>query len=304
MSIFVSYSHQDKLFVDKLCTNLMLQKFHLWIDRWELKPGDSLIDSIQGALGHAGAILVIISKSYIDSPWCKKEMNAGLIRELKDRGNIIIPVLIEDCDIPLFLQEKMYADFRSNFDDAYTTLLESLSKYTNLDQGRLDNPTFYVDYSSEYLREEDKIIGLRYQFVEHAENRPYTVLSIVYITFNPQWQNNFADLLIKGYENVVRYIMSTFIIDFLESNEVKVALKDAFPITKKIDILDKTGNRSVSLNFEIRWMGEDTGKTIIYWASESMKGALNQYMSKIKPPSATENEHVLSMIHSFFRGNK
>ena len=151
MAIFVSYSHSNKQFVDQLCRNLISEKIHLWMDRWELRPGDSLIDSVQIALEHAGAILVVLSKSYTESTWCKKEMNSGLIRDLEEKGNIIIPIVIEDCEIPIFLREKMYADFRSDWDGGYRILSEALAKYTNMDQGRFDNPVFHVDYSSEYI---------------------------------------------------------------------------------------------------------------------------------------------------------
>lgn len=57
MAIFISYSQKDRDFVDKLCLHLVEEKIHLWLDRWELKPGDSLITSLQAALEHAGAIV-------------------------------------------------------------------------------------------------------------------------------------------------------------------------------------------------------------------------------------------------------
>lgn len=105
MPVFISYSSKDSAFVDKLCQNLVAQKVHVWIDRWEMKPGDSLVSSIQTALEKSGAIIVVLSPSYTTSNWCIKELNAGLIKELEDAGNIIIPVLIAIGDyIPLELE--------------------------------------------------------------------------------------------------------------------------------------------------------------------------------------------------------
>ncbi len=296
MAIFVSYSHSNKQFVDKLCRNLISEKIHLWMDRWELKPGDSFIDSIQAALEHAGAILVVLSKSYLESACCKKEMNSGLIRELEEKGNIIIPILIENCEIPIFLREKMYADFRTDWDEGYRTLSEALAKYTNLDQGRFDNPIFHVDYSSEYITLDEQIIGLRYQFVEHAEDRPFSVLSILHINFNEKWQRRYSEFVKVGHELIARSVMTSILISFLENNEIKIALKDASPIHKQIEVIDSKNGVSALLDFEIRWMGEDTGKTIIYWAGDSIKEALRQFMTKVKPLSPSERETVLRII--------
>ena len=178
MPIFISYSHKDKDFVDRLCHNLSDNKHHLWLDRWELKPGDSLVDSVQTALASSGAVIVILSNSYVQSNWCKKEWTSTLVRELDGAGNIIIPVLKEDCDIPLFLKDKMYADFRTNLDEAFRFLNESLAKFINVDMGRLeDEPNFHVDYSSDIARLPNDCIRIRYRFVEHAVDRPFSILS-------------------------------------------------------------------------------------------------------------------------------
>ena len=42
MPIFISYSRKDSRFVDKLAVNLIKNRHHVWMDRWELKVGDSL----------------------------------------------------------------------------------------------------------------------------------------------------------------------------------------------------------------------------------------------------------------------
>ena len=55
MPIFISYSHQDKEFVDNLAANLVAAKHHVWIDRWELALGDSLTQKIESALTSADA---------------------------------------------------------------------------------------------------------------------------------------------------------------------------------------------------------------------------------------------------------
>ena len=73
MPVFISYSHENKEFVDQLAMQLVQQNVHIWLDRWELSLGDSLIDKVQDAADGASALLVILSNASVDSEWCKKE---------------------------------------------------------------------------------------------------------------------------------------------------------------------------------------------------------------------------------------
>jgi hypothetical protein len=70
MPVFISYSQKDRLFADTLAANLVKKKHHIWMDRWELNVGDSLIDKIQSALTASSAILVVLSKNSVALEWC------------------------------------------------------------------------------------------------------------------------------------------------------------------------------------------------------------------------------------------
>ena len=48
MPVVVSYSHDDADFVDRLGVALFKANTRVWIDRWELRVGDSLIRRIGG----------------------------------------------------------------------------------------------------------------------------------------------------------------------------------------------------------------------------------------------------------------
>lgn len=127
MPIFISYSHEDKVFVDMLARNLVFARHNVWIDRWELGVGDSLTNKIQDVLTSSNAILVVLSKSSVDSAWCKRELTAGLVRELEERRTIVMPCVIDDCVIPLFLRDKLYANFRKDPREAFDLLDRTLS---------------------------------------------------------------------------------------------------------------------------------------------------------------------------------
>ena len=50
MPIFISYSREDSAFVDRLARNFVMRRHNVWMDRWEMNIGDSLIDKIQNAI--------------------------------------------------------------------------------------------------------------------------------------------------------------------------------------------------------------------------------------------------------------
>jgi len=132
MSVFISYSSKDCNFVNKLSINLIQKKINIWLDKWEMQPGDSLINKIQTGFSESSfllvVLLVVLSKNSVESEWCKKEINSILMREVEEKHGIIIPILISDCIVPLFLKEKVYADFRSSFDEGFSSLLRPLQK--------------------------------------------------------------------------------------------------------------------------------------------------------------------------------
>jgi hypothetical protein len=106
MAIFISYSHKDKAFVDRLAFQLVKARAPIWLDRWELNVGDSLLQRVQTALQDASALAVVLSRSSVESEWCKKELTSGLVRELEEKQVLVLPILLEDCVVPLFLRDN------------------------------------------------------------------------------------------------------------------------------------------------------------------------------------------------------
>ena len=50
MPVFISYNHADKSVAENLALHLVKAKQSVWIDKWELSAGDSLVSKVEGAL--------------------------------------------------------------------------------------------------------------------------------------------------------------------------------------------------------------------------------------------------------------
>lgn len=115
--IFLSHSSKDKEFARKLAAALERASITVWLDEIEIRVGDSLFDEISGGLTRAKHVGVILSPDSVSSEWVKREVNAALIEEISERRTRVLPILYRDCDVPLFLREKLYADFRGSDTD-------------------------------------------------------------------------------------------------------------------------------------------------------------------------------------------
>jgi len=113
-SIFLSHSHADKSFVNKLARDLRRPGYFVWTDDAEIKIGDSLIQKIREGIDKVAYVGAVISHSSIDSEWVKKELDIAMNQEIEGRKVKVLPLLLDDVELPNFLKGKRYADFRDN----------------------------------------------------------------------------------------------------------------------------------------------------------------------------------------------
>jgi hypothetical protein len=107
--VFVSHASEDKeRFVIPFATKLREKGIDAWLDRWEMKPGDSLVDKIfEAGLKEATAVIVVISSVSVTKPWVREELNAALVKRI-DTGSKLIPVVIDKCEVPEALKSIVW----------------------------------------------------------------------------------------------------------------------------------------------------------------------------------------------------
>jgi hypothetical protein len=124
MDVFLSHSHADKDFVRRLAWDLKRYGVRVWYDEWEIKVGDSLREKVELGIKESSWLLVVLSPTSVESKWVRVELNAAFARELERESVFILPLLYRDCSIPTFLQDKVYADFRTEYGWGLRALLE------------------------------------------------------------------------------------------------------------------------------------------------------------------------------------
>jgi len=140
-AVFISHSSYDKPFVRRLSEELSKHGISSWVDEGELHYGDSLVQKISDAIEHISLVLAVISEHSVNSSWVRQELDWAMTKEIKNRRVVVIPTVIQKCDIPFFLSNKLYADFTNAdaFDKMVQRLVESIRH--QLGNGSAEPPT-------------------------------------------------------------------------------------------------------------------------------------------------------------------
>jgi hypothetical protein len=266
--IFISYSHKDKNFVDNLALILVDKRIKVFIDRWELKLGDSITNKIQDAISDASYLMVVLSKNSVESDWCKREITTALMLELEKKRVVLLPILLEDCEIPLFLRDKYYADFRNSFEDGLSTVLESLSKMNNDAAGRVTNlnePETFSDYAINWgLRGNN--FELNIDVVEYSidESMPFTVLTNIVFTGNKNATERFLKQQLEGYNELMKstILMLCSESDFKNDNAYLFETK---PFETNLKLGDVKNNIEFNGYVKVKKLGPSDGKNKVYY---------------------------------------
>jgi len=103
--LFVSYSRADTEYVSKLVDSLRKVGFDVWFDA-NIRTGDEWDDVIEREIKNSDAMVLILSKSSVNSNNVKDEMSFAM---QLNKG--INPIKIEECDVPMRLARKQFTDF-------------------------------------------------------------------------------------------------------------------------------------------------------------------------------------------------
>jgi len=85
--------------------------------------GDSITGRISEGIGQNDYLIIVLSKASVGSEWVQRELNAALMKELQKRSVVVLPLLLEDCQIPPLIADKKYADFRRDHSVGLAELL-------------------------------------------------------------------------------------------------------------------------------------------------------------------------------------
>jgi hypothetical protein len=208
---FISYSHKDTAFVDRLARDLRAQHVEVWVDRNELMPGSNWTNAIESALQNADAVLFVVSPNSATSSWVQLETRAALQHTTTGTGKLIIPIVFgRPISMPPELAQIQWVDFTDNYEQALRQLLaalpETVRSVGNAQPGEpqskgyfflsfADEDSEFVEQLRQFLREKkygywdfedsERDYGLQFYLeIEKRISQAAAVLSIL----SPDWK--------------------------------------------------------------------------------------------------------------------
>lgn len=124
--IFVSYSSKDLDKAEKIVIALKNIGCEVIFAEYDLLVGDSIPSFINVSLHSMEYFVICLSPSAVQSRYVKDEIDGAKAAEWNRQSKTILPVLLEECDIPPILAAKKYADFTANFDSGLSQLVRSI----------------------------------------------------------------------------------------------------------------------------------------------------------------------------------
>jgi len=114
---FFSYSRTDAAFALRLANDLRASGADIWIDQLDIEPGARWDAAIQAALKESNDLIVVLSPKAVASENIMDEVSFAL-----EHNRRVVPVLIEQCEIPFRLKRLQYISFIEGYDKGYERL--------------------------------------------------------------------------------------------------------------------------------------------------------------------------------------
>jgi tetratricopeptide (TPR) repeat protein len=123
--VFLSHNSSDKPTVIQLAEELKSRGIRVWLDAWSLIPGRPWIKALEEIIQTTKSAAVLVGPDGI-GPWQSPEMY-GCLYEFVNRNLPVIPVLLpgspQKPDLPLFLKQFTWVDFRQGITPEYVDRL-------------------------------------------------------------------------------------------------------------------------------------------------------------------------------------
>lgn len=127
--IFISHSSKDIKIAEQLAIDLRNNGYSVWLDMWQIKVGQSIVQEIEQGIESANFLIVLLSGHAVASNWVNHEWKTAYWDEVNEDTVIVLPVLIEKCQIPKLLRTKKYANISESYAQGLSEIFEALKYY-------------------------------------------------------------------------------------------------------------------------------------------------------------------------------
>ena len=131
--VFPSHSSKDKAIVRAVAERLWADGVRVWLDDWEIRPGDSIPAKIEAALEHCRVLVLCMSENAFGSDWAQLEAGTFRFRDPLNKQRRFIPLRLDAASIKGSLAQFLYINWQpEDREQEYAKVLEA---FPDLNQG-------------------------------------------------------------------------------------------------------------------------------------------------------------------------
>lgn len=141
--IFISYAHEDYGAAKRIYDVFTSKNENMWLDEECLLPGQDWRNEINKAINRSSFFLLLLSNNSVQEGCFVQEEILEALKIVDDLPNdliFIIPIRLENCEIPERIINLHYVDMFPDFEDAIQKIANSIKTRRNL--GRIERAEF------------------------------------------------------------------------------------------------------------------------------------------------------------------
>ena len=127
-SVFLSYSHNDILFVRELYRRLTRDGVTCFYDEESIEWGANWVLTLENAIDTCDFFVPVLSPAFVRSKWVELERTSALAGDPAGARRKTRPLLLRDCDVPRFLKPIQTVDVSTTalFESTYPKICRAL----------------------------------------------------------------------------------------------------------------------------------------------------------------------------------
>ncbi len=295
--LFISYSHQDEVFANRLVARLLEERVAIWWDRIGIKVGDSLLEKIQGAISEADYLAVVLSKASVASAWCREELNAGLMRQLAEKRVVVLPLLMEQCDRPAFLLDKKYANFARDFEKGFQELKEAIADAADPTLGRRFGTDYHTDYGMDWIVRDGRFV-MELDGVSFSAKEKFSVMVQIRLTGNDVATRRYQQFVDAGLKDVGVAVVVGCCEAVFDSPKAHLSIDDNKAVTLRSGMFDAKSGIGYEVSFWARRIGEATGTSLLYHFGAIFGDIFRELIATKRPLTDDQKRKLTEILRS------
>lgn len=126
--VYLAHASEDHESLAKpLAERLMAAGIDVWLDGWEIRPGDSLRQKMEQGLADSTHFMVLLTPRSIGKAWVEREIDAGFLRAVNGESRFVgLRIGVAVRDLSTFLQTVRCPDLDPDDDAAVEVIVADL----------------------------------------------------------------------------------------------------------------------------------------------------------------------------------